>query len=41
MTGPTSGNTNTKYAKEGNIKMKEASLLHTLNRTGVLQYLLE
>jgi len=41
MTGPSSGNTNTKYVKEVNIKMKEASLLHTLNRTGVLEYLLE
>jgi hypothetical protein len=41
MTEPCSGKTNTKYAKEGKIKMKEGSLLHTLNRTGVLHYLLQ
>jgi hypothetical protein len=41
MTGPSSGNTNTKYAKEGNIKIKEASILHIVNRTGILEHLLE
>lgn len=29
ITGPSSGETNTKYAKEGNVKMIEVCLLHT------------
>jgi hypothetical protein len=46
VTGPSSGDPNKKYAKEGTIKIKQASVLHTqieftCYRSDILQYLLE